>query len=86
MQEKVFQPLSMSQTKADRKNKNKDNIATFYEVENGEIKESYEVNNSAKWAGGGFLSTTNDLVKLGNAVLNYKLLDSLTTAKLFLIQ
>ena len=83
MQEKVFRPLSMNQTKADRKNQNMDNTAKFYEVENGEIKESYEVNNSVKWAGGGFLSTPNDLIKLGNAVLNYGILDSLTTAKLF---
>jgi serine beta-lactamase-like protein LACTB len=83
MQENVFQPLQMTQTKADRKNQNKDNIAKFYEIENGEIKESYEVNNSVKWAGGGFLSTPNDLIKLGNAVLNFRILDSLTTAKLF---
>jgi CubicO group peptidase (beta-lactamase class C family) len=83
MQEKVFKPLNMNQTKAERKNQNKGNISKFYEVENGEIKESYEVNNSVKWAGGGFLSTPNDLVKLGNAVLNYRLLDSITTAKLF---
>ena len=61
----------------------KRSFATFYEVGQGEIKESYEVNNSVKWAGGGFLSSTNDLVKLGNAVLNYKLIDSITTAKLF---
>ncbi len=83
MQENVFQPLQMTQTKADRKNKNKNNIAKFYEIENGEIKESYEVNNSLKWAGGGFLSTTNDLIKFGNAVLNFRILDSLTTVKLF---
>ncbi len=83
MQEKVFQPLYMTQTKPDRKNQNKADTAKFYDVENGEIKESYEVNNSVKWAGGGFLSTPNDLVKLGNAVLNYRLLDSITTAKLF---
>ncbi|MEE9364500.1 MAG: serine hydrolase domain-containing protein [Cellulophaga sp.] len=83
MQEKVFKPLNMNNTKADRKNQNKGNITKFYEIENGKIKESYEINNSVKWAGGGFLSTPNDLVKLGNVVLNYRLLDSLTTAKLF---
>ncbi|WP_432412473.1 serine hydrolase domain-containing protein [Rasiella sp. SM2506] len=83
MQEKVFQPLAMNQTKADRQNQNKNTIAKFYEVENGEIKESYEVNNSVKWAGGGFVSTTNDLIKLGNAVLNYSIVDSLTSTKLF---
>jgi CubicO group peptidase (beta-lactamase class C family) len=83
MQEKVFHPLYMNQTKADKKNQNKENTAKFYEIDNGEVKESYEVNNSVKWAGGGFLSTTNDLVKLGNAVLNYRLLDSITTVKLF---
>jgi len=83
MQEKVFQPLYMTQTKADKKDQNKENTAKFYEIDNREIKESYEVNNSVKWAGGGFLSSTNDLVKFGNAVLNYKLIDSITTAKLF---
>ncbi|PCJ91604.1 MAG: hypothetical protein COA50_16345 [Flavobacteriaceae bacterium] len=83
MQEKVFQPLYMTQTKGDKKNQNNENNTKFYEVENGEIKESFDVNNSVKWAGGGFLSTPNDLVKLGNAVLNYSLLDSITTAKLF---
>ena len=82
MQEKVFLPLSMAHTKADRTDKNTENTAKFYDVDHGKVKESYAVNNSVKWAGGGFLSTTNDLVKLGNAVLNYKLLDSLTTAKL----
>jgi serine beta-lactamase-like protein LACTB len=82
MQEKVFQPLQMTQTTADKKTQKKDNTAKFYDISNGEIKESYEVNNSVKWAGGGFLSTTNDLVKLGNAVLNYKLLNASTTTKL----
>ncbi|HDZ05688.1 hypothetical protein LCGC14_0066050 [marine sediment metagenome] len=84
MEEKVFNPLSMSQTSADKKNQNKENIAKFYDLDDkGNIKESFEVNNSIKWAGGGFLSTTNDLVKLGNAVLNNRLLDSETTARLF---
>ncbi|MGK0378749.1 MAG: CubicO group peptidase (beta-lactamase class C family) [Patiriisocius sp.] len=81
MKEKVFQPLCMTQTTADKKNKN--NTATFYDINGEKIKESYEINNSVKWAGGGFLSTTNDLVKLGNAILNYRLLDSITTATLF---
>lgn len=81
MQEKVFQPLNMTQTTADKKNKS--STATFYDINGEKIKESYEVNNSVKWAGGGFLSTTNDLVKLGNSILNYRLLDSITTATLF---
>jgi len=41
------------------------------------------VDNSYKWAGGGFLSTTEDLVKFGNAMLDHALLKPATTAMLF---
>ncbi|MGK2861082.1 MAG: serine hydrolase domain-containing protein [Chitinophagaceae bacterium] len=82
MQENVFQPLKMIQTQADKKNEDIDNTSKFYDIENGNIKEAYATNSSNKWAGGGFLSTTNDLVKFGNAVINHQLLDSVTTTLL----
>jgi serine beta-lactamase-like protein LACTB len=83
MESKVFEPLTMYQTKPDLFNSSLDNIAEFYDTENNKIKEAYKTNSSSKWAGGGFLSTPTDLVKFGNAVLNYKLIDSTTTNSLF---
>lgn len=83
MKNKVFEPLDMSQTMPDSATNSSNNIAVFYDVENIKIKEAYKTNSSNKYAGGGFLSTPSDLVKLGNAALNYKLLDTATTQVLF---
>ena len=35
----------------------------------GQLKNAPYVDNSCKWAGGGILSTTGDLLKFGNAML-----------------
>ncbi len=51
------------------------NVAKFYDVAKGTYKEVYTVNNSNKWAGGGFLATPTALVKIGNALINYQLFD-----------
>lgn len=83
MQENVFRPLKMVQTQPDKKNEHIEYTSKFYDIENGKIKEAYTTNSSNKWAGGGFLSTTNDLVKFGNAVINQQLLDPTTTELLF---
>ncbi|MEM8895637.1 MAG: serine hydrolase domain-containing protein [Bacteroidota bacterium] len=82
MKDEVFTPLSLSHTAADYPEQSA-NRADSYEVNSGTARLSYPVNNSNKWAGGGFLSTPSDLVKFGNAVLNYELLDSTTTNLLF---
>lgn len=37
--------------------------------EKGQLINTPYVDNSYKWAGGGFISTTEDLVKFGNAML-----------------
>lgn len=83
MQQTIFQPFKMNQTAVDEKGKYESHKAKFYDVEDGNSSESYPINNSGKWAGGGFLSTTNDLVKFGSAVLNHKVLDTTNTRKLF---
>jgi CubicO group peptidase (beta-lactamase class C family) len=83
MQESVFDPLDLKHTIADKQYLTSKNIAKFYTIENDNYKEAYKINNSHKWAGGGFLSTPTDLVKFGNAMLNNTLLDSTTTDLLF---
>lgn len=75
MQSQVFQPLGMTDTYADHRRDQSEHFATFYEMEDGLYREYhiyeqvYDINLSYKWAGGGFISTPTDLVKLGNAWL-----------------
>ena len=75
MQANVFQPLGMKDTYADHMRNQSEHFATFYEMENSRYREYhifeqvYDINLSYKWAGGGFISTPSDLVRLGNAWL-----------------
>ncbi|MBQ4818953.1 serine hydrolase domain-containing protein [Aquimarina sp. MMG016] len=79
MKEDVFNPLGLDHIEGERSSMHTKNISKFYDVEENQYKETFEVNNSNKWAGGGFVSTPVDLVKLGNALLNNQLLDKKTT-------
>lgn len=92
MDARVFRPLGMRSTTADR---NPDIIANrvrFYERarNNGPPNESMQnaiyVDNSYKWAGGGFLSTAEDLVRFGMAHLRPGFLKKETLALLFTSQ
>ncbi|WP_438426411.1 serine hydrolase domain-containing protein [Aquimarina macrocephali] len=81
MKTSVFKPLSIG-IDVEKISSKIENLSKFYEVENNEYKEVYKVNNSNKWAGGGFIATPTDLVTLGNAFLNYKLLNKETVQSL----
>jgi len=76
MDRQVFEPLEMTSTYADHAKPKTEHFATFYQTDDGYYREyrnfeiKYDVNMSYKWAGGGFISTPTDLVKLGNAWLN----------------
>ena len=83
MEQEVFSPLAMGNTSADTQNELVLNCATFYDIEDGKFKKAFKVNNSNKWAGGGFVSTPSDLVRMGNALLNDTFLASKTKAILF---
>ena len=41
----------------------------YFRDTKGRLKNTPYVDNSYKWAGGGFLSTTEDLIRFGNAML-----------------
>jgi len=69
MKKNVFKPLGMEHTIADW---NDDIIlyrSGFYEMDKGAIINAPFVDNSYKWAGGGYLSTSEDIVRFGNAIL-----------------
>ena len=75
MEASVFSPLGMTDTYGDHAKPNTKHFATFYESEGGYYREyrnlwgNRTANLSYKWAGGGFISTPTDLVKMGNAYL-----------------
>lgn len=83
----VFSPLGMLDTSPDKNDSIIVNRTSFYQLDslNNIINAPY-VDNSYKWAGGGFLSTTTDLIKFGEAhitpgFLSATTLDELTTSQ-----
>jgi CubicO group peptidase (beta-lactamase class C family) len=69
MQEAVFDPLGMDDTIADWTTRDIPNRTTFYVKADENPRVAPPVDNSYKWAGGGFLSTPSDLVRFGSAHL-----------------
>ena len=84
MREEVFRPLDMIHTVADYVHRLIYQRAGFYEHgEDGLLLNAPFVNNSHKWAGGGFLSTTEDLLRFANAHLTGGFLSEEARALLF---
>ncbi|WP_299220971.1 serine hydrolase domain-containing protein [uncultured Aquimarina sp.] len=82
MEVAVFSPLNIKHINGETSSMPTKNISKFYDVDENMYKETFKVNNSNKWAGGGFVATPTALVKLGNAFLNHKFLDKDTTETL----
>jgi CubicO group peptidase (beta-lactamase class C family) len=76
MQRFVFDPAEMRHTVADHVDSIVPNRARWYTRagRNGGIVNAGFTDNSYKWAGGGFLSTTEDLVEFGDALSHGRLL------------
>lgn len=72
MKEEVFDPLNMNNTVPEWSNKKISNLVSFYDQEN---READFVDNSYKWAGGGFVGTTEDLIRFGVAMFDYDYLN-----------
>ncbi|WDD99636.1 beta-lactamase family protein [Thalassomonas actiniarum] len=72
MQQAVFTPLKMQATMAEFKGESSSNLASFYWNDEGrsqKVRQWRKVDLSHRLAGGGFISTSSDLVKMGMAVL-----------------
>lgn len=67
MAESIFVPLGMTATVPDHIKELVPNRGRYYVRKDGKIYNEPEVDNSYKWASGGFLSTTDDLVRFGLA-------------------
>jgi len=70
MSENVFGPTGMDRTTADHVVPLISYRSRYYRLEDGQLVNSPWVDNSNKWAGGGFLSTSEDLVRFGFAHLS----------------
>jgi CubicO group peptidase (beta-lactamase class C family) len=87
MRDNVFQPLGMRNTVADHVDSLIWHRTRFYTHDgNGRILNAPFVDNSYKWAGGGFLSTSEDLVRFGSAHLGGEFLKPETVELLFTSQ
>jgi CubicO group peptidase (beta-lactamase class C family) len=79
MHEAVFRPLGMRQTAADHVDSIIPFRARWYTADSlNHITNAPYVDNSYKWAGGGFLSTTEDLARFGQAMLDNALFSAAT--------
>lgn len=68
MQDNVFAPLGMIHTVADHADSIISQRTSFYQrAEDGRVLNAPYVDNSYKWAGGGFIATPEDLVRFGMA-------------------
>jgi len=70
MQKHVFDAMGLAHTAADQNTQIVEQRSRFYEKEkDGTLENAPYVDNSYKWAGGGFLSTSEDLVRFGSMLL-----------------
>lgn len=83
--EHVFTPLGLSSTVADEPADIIEQRARFYSSvrKDRKVENAAFVDNSYKWAGGGFLSTSEDLVRFGTALLQPGFLKAESLALLF---
>lgn len=87
--ENILTPLGMKNTFPPQKNVSSsavENMAHFYTKKALCFKKAVEVNNIYKLAGGGYLSTCEDVAKLGQAILERKLLKQETYDELLTSQ
>lgn len=84
MDEEVFKPFDMQHTVADKVYSIIPGRGRYYWVDDaGTVSNAPAVDNSYKWAGGGLISTSEDLVRMGFGYLNHTVLKPETTKLLW---
>lgn len=78
VKKKVLKPLKMKDTQAEIPNAAPENLAAFYTRFTSGFKRAATVDNRWKLAGGGYLSTSEDIAKLGQAYLDRIILNETT--------
>jgi len=81
MDSNVFDAMGMEQTYADQVYEIIPGRVRFYAIRDGEVINAPFVDNSYKWAGGGFISTSEDLARFGNVLLTNGLINEQTKSE-----
>jgi len=76
LDKQVFGPLDMQHSYLEDNQLTGRSVAQGYDVVDGNYKSVFNVNNSNRWPSGGILSTPSDMIKLGNAMLDDRLLSN----------
>ncbi len=79
----VLDPLGLTNTQPERSDVPVDGLSTFYVLVDGIVREAPPVDNSYKWAGGGYVSTPADLVRFSLGLLRGALLTPTTVELLW---
>lgn len=82
MNAEVFQPLKMNKTAVDASDKENVNSTQFYVKRRGKVVLGPKVSNEYKAAGGGFLSTSEDLVLFGNEFISPQIISANSLSEL----
>ncbi len=86
MRRDVFGPFGMRHTGPDMVTRVVPERASFYEIQDSELVPAPFTDNSYKWAGGGLLSTPEDLVRFGTGLLDHRVLSPASVETLFTSQ
>jgi len=86
MRDSIFARLGMTNTIADYSDSIVPGRVRFYEHSKKQLVNAALVDNSYKWAAGGFLSTPVDLVNMSRSLINHTLLNEKTVQLLFTSQ
>lgn len=82
MNDYIFKPLKMMNTEIENKNLSNSNLTQFYIKRKNKIQKGPKVNNRFKAAGGGYLSTSEDLIRFGNQFIKPTLISKNTLREL----
>jgi len=83
MRDRVLEPLDLDETIAEFTDSIIPGRARFYQNDDGRIINAPYVDNSNKWAGGGYLSTARDMARYGASYLTHEILDPSTVELLW---
>lgn len=83
MEQEVFTPLLMDDSALDDQYEIIANRQRPYSVHDGELRNSPQTDHSYKWAGGGFIATTGDVVRFAMAHITGGYLQAETVAEMF---
>lgn len=84
MKDSILDPMNLYNTVPDYNYDIIEHRVRFYDNVDGEIVNGYYVNNSNKWAGGGYLSTSYDLALMAQNLLSNQILSESTKQLLWI--